>query len=221
MFEFCLPTIFIFDRDQQELEFRDSDTLRNVIEKFSCAPPKRPPKFRPSIGRLCTAETSTLLYVDKSKTPTEVTWLDCSTSPPQPVSDRQNTQLPHNRIHDIVFLNKGKKEMLLYTCDDGVFAHNVKSSQNEWSITSFHRRPLKNPCSVTTNDRGHIFVSDTNNSVVLMFSSDGVELGTVMDPRDIARPGPICWCESLLSLVVAYEVNDKWAIVAIDLSEVI
>ena len=54
-----------------------------------------------------------------------------------------------------------------------------------------------------------------------MFSSDGVELGTVMDLRDIARPGPICWCESLLSLIVAYEMNDKWAIVAVDLSEVI
>ena len=80
---------------------------------------------------------------------------------------------------------------------------------------------MKNPCSVTKNDRGHIFVSDTNNSVVLMFSSDGVELGTVMDLRDVARPGPICWCESLLSLIVAYEMNDKWAIVAVDLSEVI
>ena len=111
--------------------------------------------------------------------------------------------------------------MLLYTCDDGVFAHNVKSRHNEWSITNFHRRPLKNPCSVTTNHRGHIFVSDTNTSVVLMFSPDGVELGTVMDLRGIGRPGPICWCESLLCLVVAYEMNDKWFIVAVDLSEVI
>ena len=102
-----------------------------------------------------------------------------------------------------------------------MFAHNVKSRQNEWSITSFQGDPLKNPCSVTINNHGHIFVSDTSSSAVLMFSSDGVELGTVMDLRDIGRPGPICWCESLLSLVVSYEVNDKWAAVAVDLSEII
>ena len=162
-----------------------------------------------------------MLCVDKSKTPIEVTWLDCSASPPKPVPERQNTQLQQKRIHDIAFLNKGNKEMLVYTCDDGVFAHNVKSRQNEWSITSFQGDPLKNPCSVTINNHGHIFVSDTNSLVVLMFSFDGVELGTVMDLRDIGRPGPICWCESLLSLVVSYEVNDKWAIVAVDFSGII
>ena len=79
----------------------------------------------------------------------------------------------------------------------------------------------ENVCSVTTDGRGHIFISDPKNCVVSLFSSDGVELSTVMDLRDIGRPGPICWCESLLSLIVAYEMNGKWAIVVVDLRTII
>ena len=78
-----------------------------------------------------------------------------------------------------------------------------------------------NVFSITTDGRGHIFIADTFNCLVLMFSSDGVELGTVMDLKDIGTPGPIYWCESLMSLLVfCEELHHQWKIVAIDFSDV-
>ena len=144
--------------------------------------------------------------------------------------------LHHKNVRDVCYTNINNKELLVYACEDGVFAQNIRSSQQEWSITKTREGSLvkqniwlkmlgalvrENFCSISTDGRGHIFISDPKNCVVSLFSCDGVELGTVMDLRDIGRPGPICWCESLLSLVVSYEVNDKWAIVVADLRNIV
>ena len=118
------------------------------------------------------------------------------------------------------YVNVRQKELLVYACTDGVFAQNVKSSQNEWSITTTILGPLKNPHAVTSDGWGHIFVGDTSNSTVLMFSSDRVELGTVMDLRDYGRLGPICWCESEKSLVVSCKISSEWSILVVKLEDI-
>ena len=201
--------------------------------------PNRTPEDPISVGRLYVVAESTLLFTaDTSKNPTEVRWvpMDISTNPPQPTAGGRTLTLHHKNVRDICYTSINNKELLVYACEDGVFAQNVRSSLQEWSITKTTQGSLvkgntwvkilgalvrENVCSITTDGRGHIFISDPKNCVLSLFSSDGVELGTVMDLRDIGRPGPICWCESLLSLVVAYEVNAKWAIVAIDLRNIV
>ena len=155
-------------------------------------------------GRLCQAGPSNLLFVNTAKKPNEVRWLDCTKLPPKPI-DRKTIQLKHNAVHDMCYVLKNNKELVVYSSKEGIFAQNVKTSENEWAITKTARGSLKSPCAITTDGRGHIFLSDPQNSVVLIVSSDGVELGTVMDLRDIGTPGPICWSESLLSLVIVYK----------------
>ena len=184
--------------------------------------PNRTPEDPISVGRLYVVAESTILFTDTSKNPTEVRWvpMDMSTNPPQPTAGSRTLILHHKNVRAICYTSINNKELLVYACEEGVFAQNVMSSLQEWSITKttegslVMKRSLWSKilgafreivCSITTDGRGHIFVSDPKNYVVSLFSSDGIELGTVMNLRDIGRPGPICWCESLLSLVVAYE----------------
>ena len=148
--------------------------------------------------------------------------MDLTTNPPQPIGISKSLTLNHSFVRDFCYLNMNNKVLFVYACWDGVFAQNVKTSELEWSITETTSSKIRlNVCSITTDGSGHIFIADTSSCLVLMFSSDRVELGTVMDLKEIGMLGPIYWCESLMSLVVPYEVcNYQWKIVAIDFSDV-
>ena len=160
-----------------------------------------------------------LLYVNKSKKPNEVGWLDCLKYPPKPLEGKIPIKLEHDSISDMCFVNYRKQELLVYTCHSGVFAQSIKSSKNVWSITETSMGALKDPSSVTADDHGHIFVSDPNNSIVLMFSFDGVELCTAMNLTDMGKLGPICWCESEKSLLVSCEIGYYWSIFVVKLKD--
>ena len=53
-----------------------------------------------------------------------------------------------------------------------------------------------------------------------MATLEGTLMGTVLDLKDVGKPGTLCWCESLSSLVVAYEKDKKSAIVTVKLGNV-
>ena len=180
-------------------------------------------------GVLCSAGVSTLLYVDTSKSPQEVCWLDCSTLPPKPAADKQPIHLPADaQVKGICCVNSGGK--LYVVCapnTGGIFAYNTALNRIEWefkeipaTIKSSNNISL-NVRGITTDGRGFIFVSDYDNKNVLILTADGVYMGTVLDLNDVGgQPGTLCWCESLSSLVVAFEKDKKWAIASVKLGKV-
>ena len=178
-------------------------------------------------GLLCPAGSSTLLYVDgQSSTPPEVCWLDCSTLPPNPIEDRKPINLPQELpLGDICVVNTGGKQYLVYasTTDagSGIFSYMITSNPFEREIKQIVAAD-KSICiqGITSDGRGHIFASDYHNSCVFMVTLEGTLMGTVLDLKDVGKPGTLCWCESLSSLVVAYEKDKKWAIVTVKLGKV-
>ena len=181
----------------------------------------QPEKEPVLLGCLCRAGPSTLLVVNAAERPNEVRWLDCSKLPPKPSVGRKNIQLRHNAVYDMCYVRKHNKELLVYSSDEGIFAQDVQSFESEWSIPKSTYGSLKNCCAITTDGRGHIFISTPVNSVVLMFSLDGVEVGLVMDLRGIGQPRLICWCESQLSLIIAYIEKGLWNIAVNELSNIV
>ena len=77
MLRLSLPSFFtclidLFGRDKTSIEFR-SENLDQVLKTKSVAPYKA--------GRLCTISPSNLLFVDESKSPREIRWMDCTKEP--------------------------------------------------------------------------------------------------------------------------------------------
>ena len=207
---FCSSTISYFCkiicfkyRGEDEVKFRVVPDDKFGRNWRSVKIPNRTPEYPISVGRLYFVAESTLLFTNTSKNPTEVRWvpIDMSTNPPHPTAGSRTLRLHHKYVRDVCYTSINNKELLVYACEDGVFAQNVRSSLQEWSITNTTQGSLVkgnwvkilgasvrvNVCSITTDGRGHVFISDPKNFVVSLFSPDGVELGTVMDLRDIGE----------------------------------
>ena len=203
--------------------FHDIANLDDVVATHEVVDPGKP-------GVLCSAEVSTLLYVDTSKSPHEVCWLDCTTSPPKPAADKQPIHLqPDVEVNGMCWVNSDGKQFVVYAPNTGgIFAYNTALNRIEWdfkeiptSIKNNSKNGIMNVRGLTTDGSGFIFVSDYDNESVLMLTTDGVYMGTVLDLKDVGgKPGTLCWCESLSSLVVAYEKDKKWAIVTVKLGNV-
>ena len=137
------------------------------------------------------------------------------------VSDR--LRLTQKNIGDVCYSRMNKKDLITYSHAAGVIIFKLKLPLGSRTIRSIQKTSLgilENPY-IATNDHGHIFVSDPKNAMVFMFSMDGEELGTVVDLNDIGKPGPVCWCESLLSLAISYEANSEWTILVVSLDNII
>ena len=67
------------------------------------------------------------------------------------------------------------------------------------------------PTQVTTDGKGEIFVVDTANKCVQMFSIDGIYEGVILKEgqHGINTPCHIAWCMKTSSLIVAHEDEDK------------
>ena len=68
--------LFFISRKKQKIDFFDLNNLNRIVLSYSVAPHK------PTI--LCAMFSTTLLYVDDSKDPREIQFLDCNTSRPRP-----------------------------------------------------------------------------------------------------------------------------------------
>ena len=66
-------------------------------------------------GVMCTVTPSILLWVNESKTPFEVHWLDLSGKEPKPVEGRPTIHTELGRIDDMCFVQDGDKQLLIVT----------------------------------------------------------------------------------------------------------
>ena len=174
-------------------------------------------------GRLCPSSQTSLLYVDYAKTPREVRWLDCSTTPPKLATVTNTmTSTPgpkithvtqHEDIHSMCCVQYGGKHLLVVThASRGVSAYNTETDRLDWCIT---RKVLGveseiNASAVTADGRGHLFICDNNNSCVHMLSADGQLLGTLQKEgrQGLGAPMRVRWSNRTASLILAHLRDD-------------
>ena len=138
---------------------------------------------------MCTASPAMLLYQDKLRH--VVSWLDCRSLVPSPISGNEVTVLQKNWIRDMCCIESGNKQLLITsyfstTFDrkvrSGVRAYNTETSEVEWSVTGKvpGMQGEMSSWGIATNGRGYLFVSDINNICIQVFSADGVYIGPIL-----------------------------------------
>ena len=159
-------------------------------------------------GALCTAFGSMLLYVDRSKNPSVIRWLDLSLSPPREVK-ATNTDLQY--IYSMVCVTVKDKHLLIAAGgEEGIRAYDTES--NELLLRKGGKLPGMgkdfNSYGVTADDSGHLFVCDINGHCVQVFSvADGSYLGAILP--DLRNPRRITWCKQTSHLFVADEKSER------------
>ena len=166
---------------------------------------------------MSTASHSVLLYEDRSVTPRIVRWVNCSASPPKPISGTNVTNTHHAIIWDMCCVPHGDKQLLIMTrANNGLLACNTQRAHLGWTVKG-KLTGMERDMSVwgaTTDGHGHLFVCDINNSCVQMFSAGGRYMGALLKGGDqgLAQPWLIRWCEKTSSLVVVHIMQRKYQI---------
>ena len=189
-------------RESSKLEFYDANNFKTTVLTYSMA-------FR-NPGVVCTAAPSILLYEDKANSPPEVHWLDCTTSPPKPSGGTNVTRTKEDHIRSMCCARSGEKRLLITTGAASVYAYDTKSNSLEWSVTDKLPGNLRemSPQSVTADQEGHLFISDSNNACVQMFScADGKYMGALLKSESY-RVSSICWNKEFASMIVARTKNN-------------
>ena len=159
---------------------------------------------------MCTCDSSTLLYEDTFKNPSVVRWLDCSTSPPKLCTDSNPIHTEQYFLRDICFA-EGEEKVLLITSSytNRMDVYDSSTGKLEWSVKgqlNENEEKEIHPNGVATDGRDHLFVCDSNNKCIQMFSTDGKYMGVLIKQgqQALGEPHRIHWCKSTSSLVVAH-----------------
>ena len=105
--------------------------------------------------------------------------------------------------------------------ESGICAYNTRTGKLQWNADGV----IPGVDNVATDGRGHLFVCDTNNTCLQMFSTDGNFLQAFdldvlkVKNKGVATPHHICWSSGTSSLVVVFENNKKHFIAVIKLGE--
>ena len=217
-----------------KIEFREIDSLNKVASSYyvrQCRP-----------GRICTSSLSSslssssassisssssknmLLFVDHKKHPREAKWLDCGKSPPEPAEDAGSIHVQHAIVWDLCCTENAKQRLLITTGGfDGINAHNTGTDKLEWSVKG-ELSGVEDEITaegVTSDGRGHLFVSDENNKCVHVFSTSGDHVGIVLreGEQGLGRPRLIHWCESSSNLIVAHIIDEQYCISQIEVEQ--
>ena len=152
-------------------------------------------------GELCTPSTTTatttLIYHDKSQNSQGLIWLDCAVL----MAQVQAMRLPQlSQIHEMTWM----ENLLVATDGHKIHAFNSSSGQPKWCIDR-----NMNPKTLSGDGRGHLFVLDSGNTSIEVFSTDGNYKVCLIKAGEqgLGVPMRIRWCDTTRSLVVAHCKN--------------
>ena len=146
----CHTVSLPFSRFLHKIEFRNIKNLSEIIHTFETG------SLSPET--LCTASPSTLLFVDESKQPHDVYWLDCSSDKPKLMEKKISTALDY--AFDICYVPDEVKPLLI-VADVGLGnAYNCLNNEMEWSVTM----------------HGNSLTTDGKYLLVCSYAGDGIEM---------------------------------------------
>ena len=102
--------------------------------------------------------------------------------------------------------------------DNGIAAFDLVTGNKRWEVRGMlagMQKPMT-AHGIDTDGQGHLFVCDTANQCIQMFSFNGEYLGVLLKSRDLCLGTPlrICWCRDTYSAVVLYHKNSHCYIAA-------
>ena len=160
-------------------------------------------------GCISAASPTVLVYEDMSNSPSDVHWLDCSTSPPVPLADAITTCTQQSHVKDMCCVNNGKNWFLITVhYSIGIYAYSANTGRLQWSVTETlpgNENKIHSQ-AVAAGAHGHIFVSDSNNACIQMFAADGAYLGAALKSK-WENLHNICWYEGMSALISVHKVN--------------
>ena len=184
--------------------------------------------------KMCASSSNALILDNVSEYPLVASGVDCS-GPDPFYSD---VSISINSFTTSLCCVKDQNEELLITPYNkeglfdgkdvsGICAYNMRTGKLQWNVNGnipgVDRR--MRPTDVTTDGHGHLFVCDTNNACLQMFSTGGHFLEAFdldvlkVKNKGVATPHHICWSSDLASLVVVFENNKKHFIAVIKVGE--
>ena len=172
------------------------------------------------------AVAAALLYEDFDEG--QVRWLGCSTSPPQEYG--AVTSSAGAEISDLCLVERdGKILSVIVTRSGMLFAIDVISQVTKWEAKWDLGESMSHPLyakNVTSDWHGHLFVSDSNNKCIQMFSVDGFYVGPILHTNDarlqVTEKGPVTlhWIRTFKrtsTVGIVYKTKGKWYIGVITL----
>ena len=201
-------------RDRKSIEFRDTNNLSQILYTHSL--PHKP-------GLLCTVDSFTLLYQDRSEKSCEIHWLDCYGAKPKLIKEKSfTTSLQYIRF--MIAVQNGDDELIIVVNSTGIQCYSTCTKNLKWSVEGKLPGMKKALYAVglTSNpQRGHLFVSDGwdgNNCIHLFSVSDGQYLGCLIKEGEqgLGLPHRICWHSASHSLAVAHWKSGPGSLSMID-----
>ena len=131
------------------------------------------------------------------------------------------TRTKEDHIGSMCCAQSGEKRLLITTGADSVYAYDTKSNSPEWSVTDKLPGNLRkmSPQSVTADQDGRLFISDSNNACVQTFScADGKYMGALLKSES-HRVSSICWNKEFSSMIVARTKNNYFDLTIVRICE--
>ena len=192
------------------------------IEFYSVANKKYVPKFSHSVaphhpGRLAT-RAKTLIYQDQGSSAHGLRGLNCSTYPPKGANINcipSSKEFIGLQLLDMIGSVTLKSDELIIKSfgSGGICASHKTNGKMRWKVKGRLPGMQKSMIArgIDTDGRGHLFVCDTANQCIQMFSLNGDYLGVLLrsGEQDLGTPFRIRWCRRTSSVVVLHHRNDR------------
>ena len=181
-------------------------------------------------GALCSAKSHVLLFAEHHEYKV-IRWLDCSKLPLKPYDLMAKTKKEMLWSPDICYVDGADKQLIVAVDKSGqIHAYNSATGRLEWVVENkgldCGRFPTKRhirltatsgmekamaPEAVTADDRGHLFICDSRNSCIQVFTTDGVYLGAILKEREkeFHLQMKARWSTTTSSLVICHS-PDVW-----------
>ena len=175
---------------------------------------------------MCTESSHVLLNVDVYRN--EIRW--CTTGSPVPLTFTRATEVRQSDIKDICIVqHEGRTLIVVADYYDGIFGFNAETGEVDWKFysdeLSISKEETKDgedgtgedemyASSVTADNRGNLFVCDTNNCCIHAFTTDGEYQGVAFKRGDegLGKPKRIRWCQTLSSLIIAHQQGNTCSV---------
>ena len=167
-------------------------------------------------GGLCTPDFSPSFLVYQAYSQVLVQKaenIDCSTLPPRPSGDINVTQIQARVVWNMCCI----KDLLVLALKDGVFGYDIRSGafgELKWRVQGRLKGMLTEmrACGVTSDGHGHLFICDSNNKCVQIFSVDGVYMRALFSGGSLGIPLRVQSQEITTSLVLLCDIGSNEAV---------
>ena len=133
--------------------------------------------------------------------------------------------------------HKGKTLIVIADSFEGLFAFNAQNNTEEWSFPAKQLTTSTETVDeeeeddeeeeeddeeeekmlatrITSDQQGNLFVCDTNNCCIHVFTTDGEYHGVAFKRGDegLGKPKRVRWCQTLSSLIIAHQQGNTCSV---------